>query len=118
MLSSAAGNRRPKASQMAVGIKGVFRLPSDVIGDPSCSRRGAAMLFVGDCTRAASAAASCTPTRVHLLGLVATISGRRRIATMPVYQMLRGLNGQYGASVNPRQMVEHSGHMGAEAATT
>ena len=45
------GNARPKADQMAVGIKEVFELPSGVIEDRFLlpEGEGAAMLFVGDC---------------------------------------------------------------------
>ncbi len=46
------GNPRPKPSQMAVGVKQVFELPSNVIEDRFLvpEGEGAAMLFVGDCT--------------------------------------------------------------------
>ena len=47
------GNPRPKAGQMAVGIKEVFELPGGVIEDRFLlpEGEGAAMLFVGDCTK-------------------------------------------------------------------
>ena len=50
------GNGRPKASQMAVGIKEVFELPAGVIEDRFLvpEGEGAAMLFVGDCTHGLS----------------------------------------------------------------
>ena len=46
------GNPRPKASQMAVGIKQIFELPASQIEDRFLvpEGEGAAMLFVGDCT--------------------------------------------------------------------
>ena len=86
------GNARPKANQMAVGIKEVFELPSDVIEDRFLlpEGEGAAMLFVGDCTKAASRRLPVHQQGVHLAGPGGHhLPGRRRSRNeVPVYQML------------------------------
>ena len=71
------GNARPKADQMAVGIKEVFELPSGVIEDRFLlpEGEGAAMLFVGDCTHGKVGGGFLYTNRDSIsLGLVATIS--------------------------------------------
>ena len=87
------GNARPKADQMAVGIKEVFELPSGVIEDRFLlpEGEGAAMLFVGDCTKGSVGGGFLYTNKESIsLGLVATISlaadGSRN--EVPVYQML------------------------------
>ena len=63
------GNARPKANQMAVGIKEVFELPSDVIEDRFLlpEGEGAAMLFVGDCTKGSVGGGFLYKWLLHLL---------------------------------------------------
>ena len=71
------GNARPKADQMAVGIKEVFELPADVIEDRFLlpEGEGAAMLFVGDCTKGSVGGGFLYTNKESIsLGLVATIS--------------------------------------------
>ncbi len=78
---------------MAVGVKEVFELPSGVIEDRFLlpEGEGAAMLFVGDCTKGSVGGGFLYTNKESIsLGLVATISlaadGSRN--EVPVYQML------------------------------
>ncbi|MEG2934808.1 MAG: FAD-dependent oxidoreductase, partial [Gordonibacter sp.] len=111
------GNPRPKASQMAVGIKQVFELPAERIEDRFlCPEgEGAAMLFVGDCTHGSVGGGFLYTNRDSIsLGLVATISTAADASNpYPVYQMLEDFK-QHPA-VAPilcgAKLVEHSGHM-------
>ena len=112
------GNPRPKASQMAVGIKEVFELPEGVIEDRFLlpEGEGAAMLFVGDCTKGSVGGGFLYTNRESIsLGLVATISlaadGSRN--EVPVYQMLEDFKNHPAVApiVRGAKMVEHSGHM-------
>ena len=86
------GNPRPKASQMAVGIKQVFELPASQIEDRFLvpEGEGAAMLFVGDCTHGSVGGGFLYTNRDSIsLGLVATVSIAADGANeVPVYQML------------------------------
>ena len=71
------GIRRPKPHQMAVGIKEVFELPSQVIEDRFLlpEGEGAAMLFVGDCTKGQVGGGFLYTNKDSIsLGLVGTIS--------------------------------------------
>ena len=112
------GNARPKANQMAVGIKEVFELPSDVIEDRFLlpEGEGAAMLFVGDCTKGSVGGGFLYTNKESIsLGLVATISlaadGSRN--EVPVYQMLEDFKSHPAVApiIRGAKMVEHSGHM-------
>ena len=112
------GNPRPKASQMAVGIKEVFELPGGVIEDRFLlpEGEGAAMLFVGDCTKGSVGGGFLYTNRESIsLGLVATISlaadGSRN--EVPVYQMLEDFKNHPAVApiIRGAKMVEHSGHM-------
>ena len=112
------GNARPKADQMAVGIKEVFELPSDVIEDRFLlpEGEGAAMLFVGDCTKGSVGGGFLYTNKESIsLGLVATISlaadGSRN--EVPVYQMLEDFKSHPAVApiIRGAKMVEHSGHM-------
>ena len=86
------GNARPKPSQMAVGVKQVFELPSGVIEDRFLlpEGEGAAMLFVGDCTHGSVGGGFLYTNKESIsLGLVATIANAADGANeVPVYQML------------------------------
>ena len=99
------GNARPKADQMAVGIKEVFP-----------EGEGAAMLFVGDCTKGSVGGGFLYTNKESIsLGLVATISlaadGSRN--EVPVYQMLEDFKSHPAVApiIRGAEMVEHSGHM-------
>ena len=111
------GNPRPKASQMAVGIKQVFELPANVIEDRFlCPEgEGAAMLFVGDCTHGSVGGGFLYTNRDSVsLGLVATISTAADGSNPhPVYQMLEDFKGHPAVApiIRGAKMVEHSGHM-------
>ena len=111
------GNPRPKPSQMAVGIKQVFELPSNVIEDRFLvpEGEGAAMLFVGDCTHGNVGGGFLYTNRDSIsLGLVATISLAADGANeTPVYQMLEDFKGHPAVApiIRGAKLVEHSGHM-------
>ncbi|MEF9877680.1 MAG: FAD-dependent oxidoreductase, partial [Gordonibacter sp.] len=111
------GNARPKASQMAVGIKQVFELPASTIEDRFLvpEGEGAAMLFVGDCTHGNVGGGFLYTNKDSIsLGLVATISTAADGSTeMPVYQMLEDFKNHPAVApiIRGAKLVEHSGHM-------
>ena len=111
------GNARPKPSQMAVGVKQVFELPSGVIEDRFLlpEGEGAAMLFVGDCTHGNVGGGFLYTNRDSIsLGLVATISIAADGANeVPVYQMLEDFKNHPAVApvIRGAKLVEHSGHM-------
>ena len=111
------GNARPKANQMAVGIKEVFELPSGVIEDRFlCPEgEGAAMLFVGDCTHGNVGGGFLYTNKESIsLGLVATISTAMDASNPhPVYQMLEDFKNHPAVApiIRGAKVVEHSGHM-------
>ncbi|HIT50619.1 MAG TPA: FAD-dependent oxidoreductase, partial [Candidatus Aveggerthella excrementigallinarum] len=111
------GNPRPKPSQMAVGIKQLFELPSEKIEDRFLlpEGEGAAMLFVGDCTHGSVGGGFLYTNKDSIsLGLVATISTAMSGANpYPVYQMLEDFKNHPAVApiIRGARMVEHSGHM-------
>ena len=111
------GNPRPKASQMAVGVKQVFELPAAQIEDRFLvpEGEGAAMLFVGDCTHGNVGGGFLYTNRDSVsLGLVATISLAADGANeVPVYQMLEDFKNHPAVApvIRGAKLVEHSGHM-------
>ena len=111
------GNPRPKPNQMAVGIKEVFELPSQVIEDRFLmpEGEGAAMLFVGDCTKGQVGGGFLYTNKESIsLGLVATISAAAaETNSVPVYQMLEDFKNHPAVApiIRGAKMVEHSGHM-------
>ena len=111
------GNPRPKASQMAVGVKQVFELPASQIEDRFLvpEGEGAAMLFVGDCTHGNVGGGFLYTNRDSIsLGLVATISLAADGANeVPVYQMLEDFKNHPAVApvIRGAKLVEHSGHM-------
>ena len=111
------GNPRPKASQMAVGIKQIFELPASQIEDRFLvpEGEGAAMLFVGDCTHGSVGGGFLYTNRDSIsLGLVATVSIAADGANeAPVYQMLEDFKNHPAVApiIRGAEMVEHSGHM-------
>ena len=109
------GNPRPKANQMAVGIKETFELPASVIEDRFLTPEGegAAMLFVGDCTAGHVGGGFMYANKESIsLGLVATISTTAE-QDMPVYQMMENFKNHpmVAPMIRGAKMVEHSGHM-------
>lgn len=111
------GNPRPKASQMAVGIKQVFELSAPQIEDRFlCPEgEGAAMLFVGDCTHGNVGGGFLYTNKDSVsLGLVATISTAMSASnSYPVYQMLEDFKNHPAVApiIRGAKLVEHSGHM-------
>ncbi|MEF9877250.1 MAG: FAD-dependent oxidoreductase [Gordonibacter sp.] len=111
------GNPRPKASQMAVGIKQVFELPAERIEDRFlCPEgEGSAMLFVGDCTHGNVGGGFLYTNKNSIsLGLVATISTAADAPNpYPVYQMLEDFKQHPAVApiIRGAKLVEHSGHM-------
>ncbi len=111
------GNPRPKASQMAVGIKQIFELPASQIEDRFLvpEGEGAAMLFVGDCTHGSVGGGFLYTNRDSIsLGLVATVSIAADGANeAPVYQMLEDFKNHPAVApiIRGAKLVEHSGHM-------
>ena len=114
----ALGNPRPKPHEMAVGVKEVFELPADRIEDRFLvpEGEGAAMLFVGDCTKGSVGGGFLYTNKESIsLGLVATISlaadGSRN--EVPVYQMLEDFKNHPAVApiIRGANMIEHSGHM-------
>lgn len=109
------GNPRPKANQMAVGIKETFELPASTIEDRFLTPEGegAAMLFVGDCTSGHVGGGFMYANKESIsLGLVATISTTAE-QDMPVYQMMENFKNHpmVAPMIRGAKMVEHSGHM-------
>lgn len=109
------GNPRPKANQMAVGIKEIFELPASTIEDRFLTPEGegAAMLFVGDCTNGHVGGGFMYANKESIsLGLVATISTTAE-QDMPIYQMMENFKNHpmVAPMIRGAKMVEHSGHM-------
>ena len=109
------GNPRPKANQMAVGIKETFELPASTIEDRFLTPEGegAAMLFVGNCTNGHVGGGFMYANKESIsLGLVATISTTAE-QDMPVYQMMENFKNHpmVAPMIRGAKMVEHSGHM-------
>ena len=109
------GNPRPKANQMAVGIKETFELPASTIEDRFLTPEGegAAMLFVGDCTNGHVGGGFMYANKESIsLGLVATISTTTE-QDMPIYQMMENFKNHpmVAPMIRGAKMVEHSGHM-------
>ena len=111
------GNPRPKANQMAVGVKEVFELPEGQIEDRFLvpEGEGAAMLFVGDCTHGNVGGGFLYTNKDSIsLGLVATISTAADASNAyPVYQMLEDFKNHPAVApiIRGAKLVEHSGHM-------
>ena len=112
------GVPRPKANEMAVGIKEVFELSPDRIEDHFlCPEgEGAAMLFVGDCTHGAVGGGFLYTNKESVsLGLVSTISELEKSDTT-IYQALADFKEHPAVApvIRGARMVEHSGHMVSE----
>lgn len=112
------GITRPKPSQMAVGIKQLFELPSNVIEDRFLlpEGEGAAMLFVGDSTHGSIGGGFLYTNKDSIsLGLVSTISsaGDGTRNEYPIYQMMEDFKAHPAVAplLRDAKLVEHSGHM-------
>lgn len=119
LVPQAVGGQPLKPSQVAVGIKEVIELPAQVISDRSLSAEGEGMawLFVGDATQGRPGGGFVyTNTDSISIGLVATVSDLFE-SRAPIYQLLEDFKRH--PSVAPiiagGKVVEHSGHMVAEA---
>ncbi|MGI6217141.1 MAG: FAD-dependent oxidoreductase [Coriobacteriales bacterium] len=114
------GNPRPKPNQMAVGIKELFELSPDQIEQRFLCQpgEGAAMLFVGDCTKGRVGGGFLYTNKESVsLGLVATISDAASASNpVPIYQMLDDFKKHPAVApmIAGAKMIEHSGHMVSE----
>ena len=116
------GVSRPKANEMAVGIKEVFELPAATIEDRflCAPGEGAAMLFVGDCTHGNVGGGFLYTNKDSIsLGLVATIEELSHSNTT-IYQALADFKEHPSIApiIHDAKMVEHSGHMVSEGGFT
>jgi electron transfer flavoprotein-quinone oxidoreductase len=119
LAPQAVGAAVPTPSQVAVGIKEVVALPERVISDRSlcADGEGMAWLFVGDATHGRVGGGFLYTNRDSVsIGLVATVSDLFESST-PIYQLLEDF--KQHPSVAPiiagGTVVEHSGHLVAEA---
>ena len=115
LTEQAVGAPRPKADQMAVGIKQVIGLPENVIEDRvlASAGEGAAWLFVGDTTKGHVGGGFIYTNKESIsIGLVATISDLARAKT-PIYQMLEDFKQrpEIAPLLKGGEPLEHSGHM-------
>lgn len=119
LVPQAVGGERPKPNQVAVGIKEVIELPEKVISDRSLSADGEGMawLFVGDATGGSVGGGFLYTNRDSIsIGLVATVSGLYE-SDRPIYQLLEDFkrNPEVAPIIAGGRVVEHSGHLVAEA---
>jgi len=119
LVPQAVGGQPPRPNQVAVGIKEVIELPEQVISDRAlcADGEGMAWLFVGDATHGHVGGGFIYTNRDTLsIGLVATISDLFESHT-PIYQMLEDFKRHPSVApiVAGGKVVEHSGHMVAEA---
>jgi electron transfer flavoprotein-quinone oxidoreductase len=119
LVPQAVGGDRLCPDQVAVGIKQVVALPEKVISDRALSPDGEGMawLFVGDATGGTVGGGFLYTNRDTIsIGLVATVSDLFESDT-PIYQLLEDF--KQHPSVAPiiagGTVVEHSGHLVAEA---
>lgn len=119
LVPQAVGGAPLEPHQVAVGIKEVVELPERVISDRAlCSDgEGLAWLFVGDATGGSVGGGFLYTNRDSIsIGLVATVADLSESST-PIYQLLEDFKRH--PSVAPMiaggRVVEHSGHLVAEA---
>lgn len=119
LTPQAVGAAVPRPDQVAVGIKQVIELPAQVITDRSlCGPDdGLAWLFVGDATGGRVGGGFLYTNKESIsIGLVATVSDMFD-SSEPIYQLLEDFKRH--PSVAPMiaggKVVEHSGHLVAEA---
>lgn len=116
LTRQAVGFQRPKATDMAVGIKDVFELPEDEITSRfNCNPgEGVAWLFAGDVTHGLFGGGIIYVNRESLsVGIVAGIDAIANNAKRPIYQMLQDFEDR--DDIKPllagATRAEHSGHM-------
>lgn len=112
------GAARPASNEMAVGIKELFEIPSQVIEDRFLlpKKEGAAMLFVGDCTHGNVGGGFLYTNKESIsLGLVATIH-QLSISGTTICQAMEDFKNHPAVApvLRDSKMVEHSGHMVSE----
>ncbi len=119
LTPQAVGATVPRPDQVAVGIKQVIELPAQVISDRALCAPGdgLAWLFVGAAT-GGRVGGGFLYTNVDSIsiGLVATASDLAE-SPVPIYQLLEEFNQHPGvaAMIAGGKVVEHSGHLVAEA---
>ena len=118
LTAKAVGARKPKPSEIAVGVKELIELPSGVIEDRFLCNpgEGAAWLFAGDATHGHIGGGFMYTNKDSIsLGLVATISDLTG-ATRPIYQMMEDFKKHPAVAplVRGGKVVEYSGHMVSE----
>ncbi len=117
LAKEAVGYEKPPASQIAVGVKEVFKLDEKTIDDRLLCNpgEGAAWLFAGDATHGVFGGGFMYTNKESIsLGVVAGIEACSSSENAsPVYQMLEDL--KHHPAVEPlirgAKVVEHSGHM-------
>lgn len=112
------GAPKPKADQMAVGVKEVYELSEQQVADRFlCPEgEGAAWLFVGDCTHGHTGGGFLYTNRESVsIGLVATI-GDLAQADTTICQMLDDFKRHpaIAPALRGGRLAEHSGHMVSE----
>lgn len=119
LVPQAVGSAPLRPNQVAVGIKEVIALPESVISDRALSADGDGMawLFVGDATHGRVGGGFLYTNRDTIsIGLVATVSDLCD-SSVPIYQMLDDFKRHPAVApvIAGGTVVEHSGHMVAEA---
>ncbi len=119
LVPQAVGSAPLRSNQVAVGIKEVIALPESVISDRALSADGDGMawLFVGDATHGRVGGGFLYTNRDTIsIGLVATVSDLCD-SSVPIYQMLDDFKRHPAVApvIAGGTVVEHSGHMVAEA---
>jgi electron transfer flavoprotein-quinone oxidoreductase len=119
LVPQAVGSAPLRSNQVAVGIKEVIALPESVISDRALSADGDGMawLFVGDATHGRVGGGFLYTNRDTIsIGLVATVSDMCD-SSVPIYQMLDDFKRHPAVApvIAGGTVVEHSGHMVAEA---
>lgn len=116
LTEEAVGYKKPPASQIAVGIKQTFMLPSQVITDrilAASDEEGAAWMIAGDATKGKFGGGFMYTNKESIsLGIVAGIEGVAK-SEYPIYQMMEDLKNHPSIAplVKDAEIVEHSGHM-------
>lgn len=116
LADQAVGFTRPKATEMAVGVKQVLALPANEITSrvlAETDEDGAAWLFVGDVTKGAFGGGFMYTNKDSIsLGIVAGIDAVAN-GNCSICQMLEDFKARpdIKALIRGAEVVEHSGHM-------
>jgi electron transfer flavoprotein-quinone oxidoreductase len=115
LTAQAVGASRPRADQMAVGVKQVIGLPADAISERLLvdDGQGAAWLFVGDVTKGQVGGGFVYTNKESIsIGVIATIA-TLALAQTPIYQMLEDFKQrpEIAPLLRGGEPLEHSGHM-------